>query len=78
MGPLDLQFGRQRCSYNACVAPIQDDMPLGLDLLKKYCDAIRLQEDVLLVNDEPIKMKCSGSESTSRVVVRRTVIPQML
>ena len=76
VGPVEIHLGNKICSENVYVAPIQDEMLLGLDLLKKHCDQIELVSNTLFINGKAIKMEMTDSKADAQmVVIRRTIIP---
>lgn len=76
VGPVLLQLGNKTCEEEIYVAPIQDDMLLGLDLLRKHCAEIDLQAGTIRIDNEVVNMELSGSRAISKVVVaRRTIVP---
>jgi len=76
VGPANIGIGSRNYQENVYVAPIQDDMLLGLDLMRKWQVNINIQQSVLTVGGEELEMKFdhkSTSPTVSKVVVRNTV-----
>ena len=76
VGPVRLQLGNKLCHEEIYVAPIQDEMLLGLDLLRKHCGEINLKADTIQIDGNPVNMEISGHGGVAKVVVaRRTIVP---
>ena len=78
VGPLSIELGGQKLSEELYVAPIADNMLLGLDLLSKHQVAIHLQQPHLLLRGEniPLWYEDVPGQSIARIhTQRRTVVP---
>ncbi|KAH3870879.1 hypothetical protein DPMN_034070 [Dreissena polymorpha] len=77
--PIGLTLGNQTCKERVYVAPINDDMLLGHDILHHLGILHDMASDTLLLNGERIPVLTSFKESTPKVarviIPRRTVIP---
>ena len=78
-GPVALKLGSRNFSADVYVAPIEDEMLLGLDFLRQQGVTIHIQHSRLQIGDEHIPMKYSAPSPSSRVarvyVVKCTVVP---
>ncbi|MCU7901934.1 MAG: reverse transcriptase family protein [Candidatus Thiodiazotropha sp. (ex Lucinoma aequizonata)] len=79
IGPVEMQLGTTVYVEDIYVAPIEDDMLLGFDFLKKYGAKIDMQKGVLILSDDIIKLhwgKDSGEPKVARVtVIKRCIVP---
>ncbi len=79
VGPLTIKLGRNDYSEDVIVAPIQDDMLLGLDFMLKHGLSINLPGAKIILGEEEIPMIINQSEKPSKVsritVTKRSVIP---
>ncbi len=78
VGPMHISIGNQTFEENIHVAPIQNDMLLGLDFLRRHQALINIPESYIQIGGENIAMVCGKSDTTgasvSRVVVCKTMI----
>ncbi len=78
IGPITLGLGTKCYQEQVYVAPIEDDMLLGLDFLRKHQVSIMMPQGELHLPGETIKLKMTPSSKpkVSRVVVcEKTVVP---
>ena len=79
VGPVQLKLGNQQFKEKVYVAPIEDDMLLGLDFLRRHEIDIRIQVLRLVVGPEEIPMDFRLGPQHSRVarvyIQRQTVVP---
>ncbi len=79
VGPLAIKLGKGVYTEDVIVAPIQDDMLLGLDFMLKHDVSINLPRAHVLLGGEEIPMVINQSTEPSHVsrvcVEKRTVIP---
>ncbi|MES9879305.1 MAG: reverse transcriptase family protein, partial [Sedimenticola sp.] len=78
IGPVKLKLGKVQYLEKVYVAPIEDEMLLGLDFLQKHQVNINLPQAVLQLPSEIIPMSMANSNKTriARVTVdSKTVIP---
>ena len=76
-GPLDITLGRQCFQENIYVAPIEDDMLLGIDFLRRHKIDILIQDSILVLYGEKIAMDFgeeTQSPRTSNIYIQRTTI----
>lgn len=77
LGPVQLEIGGDRVEHCVYVAPLQDDMLLGIDFLQDY--GVRLHcgtGELQLGDSEPVQlMHKSGVSSVKAVSVRRVRLP---
>ena len=71
VGPVTIKMGRHSSLETIYSAPIQDDMLLGLDYLKKYKATVDLNQERLVVHDEqfPLVSEQSNTPRISKVWV---------
>ena len=78
VGPVALKLGDQSFSVDIYVAPIEEEMLLGLDFLRQHGVTIHLQQSHLRIGDKHIPMRYS-KPSPNRVaqvsVPKRTATP---
>ena len=78
-GPVNIKIGKRIYSSDVYVAPIDDDMLLGLDFLHKHCVILDCRKDVFFINGEALPVhhgKANQVPTVARVMIQhRTVIP---
>ncbi|KAH3854516.1 hypothetical protein DPMN_097059 [Dreissena polymorpha] len=76
-GPLTIKIGESEFEENVYVAPIQDDMLLGLDFMRKYKMLVNIPEEHVSMGTLSIPMlkQPMHEEIASVTVCRTTVIP---
>lgn len=76
VGPVQINIGGQCFKENIYVAPIQDDMLLGLDFLRRHHAYISIPDSYIRIGGVNIPMSCGVPESTSvsQVLVDKTTI----
>ena len=75
VGPLSLKIGTQTFPENVYIAPISDDMLLGLDFLKKHCDVIDIRASYVQIGGEKIAMYDTGLDNrVYKVHVKHTTV----
>ncbi|CAC5378748.1 unnamed protein product [Mytilus coruscus] len=67
VGPVNLELGSKLLQTNLYVAPIEDDMLLGFDLLRAHCIDLQMSEGQLRVGDEVIPMTMGKVGQAPRV-----------
>ena len=80
VGPIDIKIGSNTYQDNIYVAPIEDDMLLGLQFLKKIGASAHLASDTLTVSGENIQMNFGTTEGPELKIARvqianKTTIP---
>jgi len=77
--PISIRLGNQTFKERVYVAPIQDEMLLGHDLLHHLGALLDLQTDCLLINNESIPLITTFRQGNPRVarvtIAKRAVIP---
>ncbi len=76
VGPIRVTLGTQQFDENIYVAPIQDDMLLGLDFLRRHQALIDIPHSSIQIGEEriPMSSEMSGDLSVSKVVVTKTTV----
>lgn len=79
VGPVKLEVGSKSYYTDVYVAPIDDDMLLGLDFLKRHQTITDLKNSTFTIGDDRIPLYC-GSQSEIPLVAKvtvpkRTVVP---
>ncbi|KAH3821785.1 hypothetical protein DPMN_123553 [Dreissena polymorpha] len=76
-GPLTIQIGESEFEGNVYVAPISDDMLLGLDFMRKHKMLVNIPEERVSMGTLKIPMlkQPMPEEVASVTVCRTTVIP---
>ena len=79
VGPVKLEVGSKSYCTDVYVAPIDDDMLLGLDFLKRHQTITDLKNNTFTIGDDQIPLYC-GPQSEIPVVAKvtvpkRTVVP---
>ena len=77
VGPVTLQLGSQKFTEELYVAPLADDMLLGLDFLGKHRASIHLYQPRLQLGGENISMKhgkTPRSLDVARVSVQERIV----
>jgi hypothetical protein len=72
-----ISVGQYTYMQRICVAPVNDQVILGLDFLKEHGAIIDLSRDIMFISGEEIPLEVTdGSFTTSKVKVsKRSVIP---
>ncbi|VDI22773.1 Hypothetical predicted protein [Mytilus galloprovincialis] len=76
VGPVNLELGSKLIQTNLYVAPIEDDMLLGFDLLRAHCIDLQMSDGQLRVGDEVIPMtmgKVGQAPRVANVTIRDKV-----
>ncbi|CAC5411456.1 unnamed protein product [Mytilus coruscus] len=76
VGPVNLELGSKLILTNLYVAPIEDDMLLGFDLLRAHCIDLQMSEGQLRVGDEVIPMtmgKVGQAPRVANVTIREKI-----
>ena len=75
VGPLDIKLGEHTLNEIVYVAPITDDMLLGVDLLRKHGASINIPTATLSLKGRDIRMTSEGGSNcvVSEVTVHKTV-----
>ena len=79
VGPVKLEVGSKSYCTDVYVAPIDDDMLLGLDFLKRHQTITDLKNNTFTIGDDQIPLYC-GPQSEIPIVAKvtvpkRTVVP---
>ena len=76
-GPLQIRIADNLFEENVYVAPLQDDMLLGLDFMRKHCMLINIPESYIVVKDDkiPLTFLDSGEKVAHVTVCQTTKIP---
>ncbi len=78
---LNIRIGHQTYQWNVCIAPISDNILLGIDFLRKHSCLVDLGKNILHIGSQhiPAKLKITPDDcpiKISRVnVTRKSVIP---
>ncbi len=79
VGPVEIEIGKRRYHEEVIVAPIADDMLLGLDFMLKYGVRLNLPEAKIEIGMEEIPLVVDQQVKTSAIsrvtVQQRMVIP---
>ena len=77
LGPVQLEIGGDRVEHCVYVAPLQDNMLLGIDVLQNYGLRLHCGSGELQLGDsEPVHlMHKNGVGSVNAVSVRRVHLP---
>ena len=79
VGPVKLQLGSKTCEHDLYVAPIEDNMLLGLDVLKQFEAKLDMSRDELMLCGEVLPLYLGEPKNepmVARVIVaKRKVIP---
>ena len=79
VGPVEMKLGSQAFFVEVYVAPIDDDMLLGLDFLAEHQATVDLKRNILTINEEEVNLYYGSTYETPVVakvtVADRTVIP---
>jgi len=79
VGPVQLCIGNKTFNENVYVAPIEDQMLLGIDLMKKWKVGINIKDAKFAFEDEDIQMEFGNKSEEFRVsrvrVQKKVVIP---
>lgn len=79
VGPVCIKLGSREFSEDVYVAPIKDNMLLGVDFLHKYGVNVHLRQSRLQLGKEYIPMKFGEGPVQGRIarkyLTKRTVIP---
>lgn len=79
IGPVDIGIGSQIYPSDVYVAPIDDDMLLGLDFLYKYNVVLDCSKNIFVINGETLPMDYGKPKKVPKVskvtVPGKTVIP---
>ena len=77
--PVDIIIGSTSFQWNVYVAPIDDDMLLGLDFLKYHNVIVDLVKDELVIKDSVIPLTYGTASNVSKVanitVCKTTTVP---
>ena len=81
VGPVKLQLGSKTCEHHLYVAPIEDNMLLGLDVLKQLEVKLDMSKDELVLGTEKLPLylgESSCEPMVARVIeAKREIIPQI-
>ena len=69
VGPVEMTLGKNKFSEFVYVAPIDDDMLLGVDLLRKHGAYINIPDSLLSFQGECVAMSCGEEADTVSQVV---------
>lgn len=73
-GPIQIGIGEQTFSENVYVAPLQDDMLLGLDFMRKHGILINIPDSYMVVKESKVPLAISDiGENVANVTVRKTI-----
>ncbi len=78
---LNLRIGQQNVKWKVCVAPMTDNVILGIDFLKAHACLVDLGKNILGLGDQiiPAKLKVTPDDDTIKIsrvhASRRSVIP---
>ena len=79
VGPVRLKLGDRECTENIYVAPLEDEMLLGFDLLTKYGANIDMGRRTITFQDGPVDLLWPGESPAPKVsvvtVAKRKVVP---
>jgi hypothetical protein len=79
IGPVDIGIGSRIYPSDVYVAPIDDDMLLGLDFLYKYNVVLNCSKTIFVINGETLPMDYGKPKKVHKVskvtVLGKTVIP---
>ena len=78
-GPVDIVVGSTTFRWKVYIAPIDDDMLLGLDFLKHHNVVVDLIKDQLIIQDKVVQLTYGKANMVPKIakvtVPKRTVIP---
>ena len=73
VGPVRLKIGDRECTENIYVAPLEDEMLLGFDLLTKYGAKIDMGRKTITFGEGPVDFLWSGESPKTKVSMIETV-----
>ena len=73
VGPVRLKIGDRECTENIYVAPLEDEMLLGFDLLTKYGAKIDMGRKTITFGEGPVDFLWSGGSPKTKVSMIETV-----
>ena len=79
VGPVSMTLGHTKFEEVLYVAPIEDEMLLGIDFLRRYAESIQIKGAKLVVGGEDIPIHTGGGIEPARILrvhlQQRTVLP---
>ena len=66
IGPVDIEIGSRIYPSDVYVAPIEDDMLLGLDFLHKYNVVLNCSKTIFVINGETLPMDYENQRKCTR------------
>ena len=73
VGPVRLKIGDRECTENIYVAPLEDEMLLGFDLLTKYGAKIDMGRKTITFGEGPVDFLWSGESPKTKASMIETV-----
>ena len=73
IGPVDIGFGSRIYPFDVYVAPIDDDMLLGLDFLYKYNVVLDCSKNIFVIDEETLPMDYGKQKKVPKV--SRVTVP---